>query len=131
MTELPLENRRWLTVSALLGASAVGLGAWGSHGLRHSVSPELLSVWRTGVEYQMFHTLAALAIAVGARRLERWRWTLRLWVLGIGLFSGSLYVLVLSEWRLLGVITPFGGLSLISGWLGLVFAARNRISANP
>lgn len=130
MTELPRENRRWLTLTALLGASAVALGAWGSHGLRHWVSPELVSVWRTGVDYQTFHTLAALSIAVSARSIERWRWALRLWMLGVGLFSGSLYVLVLSGWRLFGVITPFGGLSLIAGWLGLVFAARTRISAS-
>lgn len=131
MVELPLENRRWVTIVALLGASAVALGAFGSHGLRSLVSAELLAVWRTGVEYHMLHTLALLAMVVGVRSVAPWRWSLRLWTLGIVLFSGSLYVLVLSGWRLLGVITPFGGLSLIAGWLGLVFAARKRISANP
>lgn len=131
MVELPLENRRWLTIAGLLGASAVALGAFGSHGLRPLVSAELLAVWRTAVEYHMFHTLATLAIVGGVRSVTPWRWTLRLWTLGVVLFSGSLYVLVLSGWRSLGIITPFGGVSLIAGWLGLVFAARARFSANP
>lgn len=116
--------RHWRLITALSGASAVGLGAFGSHGLRHLVSTEHLAVWRTAVEYQMFHSVALLALvhsSVGPQNL----WTLRLWSLGTVLFSGSLYALVLSGNRMLGAITPLGGLCFIAGWLALAFTARS------
>lgn len=125
-------SRVWVGSSALFGLAAVGLGAFGSHGLRTIVTSDMLAVWRTGVEYQMFHTLAMLVLAlapahaVSALR----RWSLRLWAIGICLFSGSLYAMVLSGSRVLGIITPIGGLCFMAGWLLLVCAAWTRPRAS-
>ena len=99
---------------------------FGSHGLRNCVTADQLATWRTAVEYQMFHSIALLAIAVNAREQTRWRWSLRLWTSGILLFSGSLYALVLSGIRGLGMVTPVGGVCLIAGWLCLICFHRKR-----
>jgi uncharacterized membrane protein YgdD (TMEM256/DUF423 family) len=74
----------------------------------------------------MFHSIALLAIAVNAREQTRWRWSMRLWTSGILLFSGSLYALVLSGIRGLGMVTPVGGVCLIAGWLCLICFHRKR-----
>ena len=93
---------------------------FGSHGLRNCVTADQLATWRTAVEYQMFHSIALLALALNAGNLTRWGWSMRLWTGGILLFSGSLYALVLSGIRSLGIVTPIGGLCLIAGWLSLI-----------
>jgi uncharacterized membrane protein YgdD (TMEM256/DUF423 family) len=121
--------QRWQVLAALSGATAVGLGAFGSHGLRHLVAAELLQTWRTGVEYQFLHTLAILVLA-STVETDRWRWSMRLWALGILLFSGSLYALVLIGSRTVGLVTPMGGLALIAGWLVLAWVAWTRRDAN-
>lgn len=126
MPEKTIENRTWIVITSLFGASAVSLGAFGSHGLRNFVSAEALATWRIGVDYQMFHTLALLALTLGAAEPARYRWTMRSWSVGILLFSGSLYALVLSGLRTLGMITPLGGLCFIAGWLFLVWVPRQR-----
>lgn len=130
MVEQNVEHRPWTVVAALLGASAVTLGAFGSHGLRNYVSSELLTTWRTAVEYQMLHTIAMLALSVNARDPARWRWSMLLWTAGILLFSGSLYALVLSGIRRLGVVTPIGGGCFIAGWLCLICSHKRRNSAS-
>jgi uncharacterized membrane protein YgdD (TMEM256/DUF423 family) len=119
----------WQVTAALSGAAAVGLGAFGSHGLRHVVAPELLQVWRTAVEYQFIHTLAMLVLAVNATS-GSWRWVLRLWTLGMLLFSGSLYVLVLTGLRAVAFLTPIGGVALIAGWLVLAWVTWIRRDAS-
>lgn len=119
MAHPPQLTRTWLRIAAFSGASAVGLGAFGSHGLRHVVSPDLLQVWKTAVEYQLFHTLALLALSVGNAG-HKCLWPLRLWTAGIVLFSGSLYILVLTGITKLGMVTPVGGICFIAGWLALV-----------
>lgn len=129
MDTLPQSNQLWLRTAALSGAAAVGLGAFGSHGLRHSVPDALLAVWHTAVEYQFVHTLALLCLALLGNE-ARFRWTMRLWAAGILLFSGSLYALVLTGTRRLGIITPMGGLCFIAGWLVLAFTVRLRPSAH-
>lgn len=126
MLEPRVENRRWVTIAALFGASAVILGAFGTHGLRDHVPPGSLATWRVAVEYHFYHALGILALAVGRQHADDWRWSFRLWTLGILLFSGSLYALVLSGLRGLGAITPFGGLCFIAGWLFLVLHPRQR-----
>jgi uncharacterized membrane protein YgdD (TMEM256/DUF423 family) len=130
MVEQYVEHRKWRVVAALLGASAVTLGAFGSHGLRNYVSSAQLATWRTAVEYQMFQSIALLALAVNAHDLARWRWSMRLWTSGILLFSGSLYALVLSGLPGLGIVTPIGGLCFIAGWLCLVCFHARRDSAS-
>lgn len=102
------------------GAVSVLLGAFGSHGLRRRASLELIATFETGVRYQLYHSLALLILAVFPaadaslflRTLAGW-----LFILGIFLFSGSLYLLVLTGKRRLGMITPLGGLALILGWV--------------
>jgi uncharacterized membrane protein YgdD (TMEM256/DUF423 family) len=113
-------------LSALIG---VGMGAFGAHGLKSIISPEMLAVYQTGVTYQMWHALGLIGIAAihqqaPASKLLRWAgW---LMFIGILLFSGSLYLLVLLNLNWLGMITPIGGVSFLTAWLLItVFAAKN------
>jgi uncharacterized membrane protein YgdD (TMEM256/DUF423 family) len=113
-------QRRFLVAGALLGGSGVALGAFGAHGLRASLSPAALGWWETAVQYQMWHALAIVAVALlpGSARLAGW-----LFGAGTVLFSGSLYLMALTGLRALGMVTPLGGLLLILGWLALAAAA--------
>lgn len=110
------------SASALLGVAA---GAFGAHGLRARLAPEMLVVWETAVRYQLVHALALLATAWALTRwpgrpaeLAGW-----LFVAGTLLFSGSLYALSVSGQRWLGAVTPFGGLAFLAGWASLIWAA--------
>ncbi|WP_407657887.1 DUF423 domain-containing protein [Marinobacter bohaiensis] len=121
---------RWaLLLGALAALTGVMAGAFGAHGLRQSVTPRSLEVFQTGVTYQMYHALGLLAVALlGLAGLGR-RWlTLAggFFVLGIVLFSGSLYGLVLLQWTTLGPVTPIGGLCFMIGWVCLMIAAVKR-----
>lgn len=122
--------QRWaLLVAAVAGFLAVALGAFAAHGLRDVLSAEYLTVFQTGVHYQMVHALALLAVGMllqksPARSLRIAAWS---FTLGILLFSGSLYALTLSGVRSLGMITPFGGVAFLIGWASLAwFAWRSR-----
>jgi uncharacterized membrane protein YgdD (TMEM256/DUF423 family) len=108
----------WIAGGALAAGLAVGLGAFGAHGLRDKVEPRMLEVFETGVRYHMYHALALIAVGWATTRwnsawLSASGW---LFVAGIVIFSGSLYVMVLSGARWLGAITPIGGVALIAGW---------------
>jgi uncharacterized membrane protein YgdD (TMEM256/DUF423 family) len=104
-----------MKVAAILGATGVGLGAFGAHGLRTIVEdPHLLEVWETGARYHLIHAVATLALGRGHIG------TKRLWVLGVLLFSGSLYAMTLTGARWLGAVTPLGGVAFILGWLLLL-----------
>lgn len=109
--------------TGMSGFMAVALGAFGAHGLRSTVEPAMLDVWQTAVQYQMFHTLVLLFILMACSMQPRalLKWAAGLLVGGILLFSGSLYVLVLSGIKGLGVVTPFGGVLFLLGWLVLSF----------
>ena len=110
---------------SILAGIAVGLGAFGAHGLRGILSPEDLVTFETGVRYQMYHALALLGVAWAVTQWETvlLEWTGWLFVLGILVFSGSLYILVLTGQRWLGAVTPLGGLAFILGWILLASAA--------
>ncbi|WP_017938537.1 DUF423 domain-containing protein [Zestomonas thermotolerans] len=116
-----------MLLAAFFGFTAVALGAFAAHGLKGQLSAELLTVFQTGVHYQMVHALALLAVvllglhAPGRALLAAGG----LFVLGILLFSGSLYLLALTGTRALGAITPFGGVSFLGGWLSLGIAGWN------
>ncbi len=114
----------WLIVSAISGLLAVGLGAFGAHGLKGKVSASLLSAFQTGTHYQMFHTLALMGLAILLLQLTEIPKALMvaasLWVLGTCLFSGSLYALAMGGPSWLGPLTPLGGLLLMLGWLALI-----------
>ncbi len=104
---------------------AVALGAFGAHGLRQRLSPDMLAIFETGVRYHVYHALALLAVAwVADKNPESfanaagWAFTL-----GIVVFSGSLYILSISGIRWLGAVTPLGGVALLVGWALLFLAA--------
>ena len=111
--------------SAISGALAVMLGAFGAHTLKNQLEPNAIAVYQTAVEYQFYHTLALLFIGVLALRIPAnplLHWSAVLMGLGIIAFSGSLYLLAISGTRWLGAITPIGGVSFIVAWLMLVAA---------
>ncbi|WPP00199.1 DUF423 domain-containing protein [Pseudomonas sp. HR96] len=117
--------RSFLMLAAFFGFTGVGLGAFAAHGLKNRLNDEYLAVFHTGVTYQLFHTMALLAVALLAVHLpgRLMLWAGILFTLGIILFSGSLYALTLSGVSKLGIITPFGGLCFLLGWLCLGLAA--------
>lgn len=122
-----------LLLGSTLAFLGVGLGAFGAHALRARLAPEMLAVYQTGVQYQMLHALGLILIAALADRLDAAplvRLAYTLMAAGVALFSGSLYALALSGLRLLGVITPLGGLCFLSAWFLLLLAAY-RQGAGP
>lgn len=112
-------------LGSVFAGLAVALGAFGAHGLRATLSPDDLATFEVAVRYQMYHALGLLAVAWASTRWEGAGITLAGWafVVGILVFSGSLYVLVLTGVRWLGAITPIGGVAFIVGWAGLVWTA--------
>ncbi len=120
----------FLFLSAVCGVVGVAVGAFGAHGLKAILSPEMLAVYKTGVDYQMWHALALGLIAVfrqQATESELLKWAGWLMFSGIVLFSGSLYLLAVFNIKWLGMITPLGGLSFILAWLLVaVFAFQPR-----
>lgn len=107
------------------GASAVLLGAFGAHALRGVLDARGAELWHTAVNYHAWHALA-LAVAAGLGRGRSGRVAMAAFVVGIVLFSGSLYALALGAPRWVGIITPFGGLAFVAGWLALGWALRTR-----
>jgi len=118
-------DRTFLLVGAVAAFLAVTLGAFGAHGLRGRLTPEMLAVFETGVRYHMYHALAIILVAVVMGRMSGWLIQTAGWcfVAGIVLFSGSLYALALSGVTVLGAITPIGGVAFLAGWACLAFAA--------
>lgn len=120
-----MSPRSWIAAGALLAGLAVAAGAFGAHGLRARLSADMLPVFETAARYQMYHALALMAVGLIA---DRWPSPLLgtagwLFLAGIVLFSGSLYGLTLSGVRLLGAITPLGGVAFIAGWACVALAA--------
>jgi uncharacterized membrane protein YgdD (TMEM256/DUF423 family) len=121
-------DRTFLLAGAVAGLIAVGFGAFGAHGLRGRLTPEMLAVFETGVRYQMYHALALLLVAALAPRLAgtagvAYRAAGWLFVAGIALFSGSLYLLAVTGVTMLGAITPIGGVAFLAGWASLIVAS--------
>ena len=110
--------KTWWVAGALMAGLAVAMGAFGAHALKARLSPDLLQVFETGVRYQMYHGLGLLAVAVACDRWPQSNFNLVGWLMvaGIVLFSGSLYALCLTGVRMLGAITPLGGLCFLAGW---------------
>lgn len=118
-------ERTFVAIGALCGLLAVAAGAFGAHSLRERLSPDLLAVFETGARYQMYHALALLAVAWASTRWSSAWLTAGGWlfVAGIAIFSGSLYLLSLTGVRWLGAITPIGGVAFLAGWACLALAA--------
>ena len=115
----------WIVFGATYGLLGVALGAFGAHALRERLAPEMLRVWETAVQYQFWHALALLAVGALALRAPApgVAWAGGGFALGVLLFSGSLYALALSGIRVLGAITPIGGVALLVGWAALLWVA--------
>jgi len=105
------------------GFLSVALGAFGAHALKEKLTPDLLTVFETGVRYQFYHTFALLVVGWAIQKYPEPNFSIAGWcfVAGIFLFSGSLYALALSGMRWLGAVTPFGGLLFLAGWLWLAW----------
>ena len=121
----------FITLGSLCSLLGVGFGAFGAHGLKAKVSPEMLATWNTGVLYHLIHALGLILLGIlchllpGVPLVKTAGWFL---LAGIILFSGSLYVLVLSDIRALGMVTPLGGISFLIGWALLAVAAWQHAS---
>jgi uncharacterized membrane protein YgdD (TMEM256/DUF423 family) len=116
----------FLTLASLSGMLAVMLGAFGAHGLKSRLSEQSLSVFETAVQYHFYHSLALLAvglIAINQPQVALLKSSGWLFVIGIVVFSGSLYLLSMTGIRWLGAITPLGGLAFIGGWACLAAAS--------
>jgi uncharacterized membrane protein YgdD (TMEM256/DUF423 family) len=118
-------SKLFLILGGINAALVVMLGAFGAHGLKAKLTADMLAVYQTGVHYHLFHALGLLAVGLVATQIADsvWlRWSGWLMLLGIILFSGSLYVLSVSGLRWLGMVTPFGGVAFIAAWIVFVIA---------
>ncbi|MSR36339.1 MAG: DUF423 domain-containing protein [Gemmatimonadetes bacterium] len=118
-------DRTFATIGAVLGFLGVAAGAFGAHALRARLTPEDLGIFETAARYQMYHALALIGVAWAAGRWPGAAANASGWLFLAGtiVFSGSLYLLVLTGPRWLGAVTPIGGLALLGGWLALGWAA--------
>ena len=116
----------FLTIAAIFGGLSVAGGAFGAHALREKISERSLEIFDTGARYQMYHALALLLVAMLMSRLDSPPTTLLvsgwLFIIGVVIFSGSLYALSLTGIKSLGAVAPLGGLALILGWGALAVA---------
>ena len=112
-------TKTFLIIAAIFGFLGVAIGAFGAHALKDKLTPQLLETFETGVRYQMYHVFAIAVVAlasahwrIGLLNISGW-----LFVAGIIIFSGSLYILSLTGEKMWGAVTPIGGLALLAGWL--------------
>ena len=127
-----MSSGRTLATAGLLLALATIFGAFGAHALKAQLSPDRLQVYETAVHYHFFHALGLLGIGLTLRFVDApkthgpaspIRWAAMLVLVGIVLFSGSLYALTFGAPRPLGIVTPFGGVALIAGWICFAIGA--------
>ena len=118
-------ERVFVLFAALFGFLGVAAGAFGSHVLKERMSADLLQIFETAVQYQVYHALALLGVAWWITRCPSQTavWSGWLFIAGVLIFSGSLYLLTLTDTRWLGAITPIGGTALLIGWICLAIAA--------
>ena len=117
---MEMKTTNTLRISAIMGFLAVALGAFGAHGLKTTLDANgQLATWEKAAHYHLVHALALVGLAL-AGRLRIWPW--RLWFFGTTIFSGSLYILALTNVKWLGSVTPVGGVLLLAGWLGLALS---------
>lgn len=111
--------KKILTVAALSGMLAVAFGAFGAHALKGIISSEMLEVYKTGVQYQFYHTFALLVVGIlmHFNQTKVLECSAYLFGTGIILFSGSLYIMAISGIKAVGIITPFGGIAWIAAWI--------------
>lgn len=115
-------RRGWVLVAALAGLTGVALGAFGAHGLKDILNAAETTLWSKAVFYHLSHAVALLTVVLHAAGSDKSRYRHTLWgfSLGILFFSGSLYLMALTDWRWLAWLTPIGGLLFLWGWFGLM-----------
>ena len=121
-------HKNLLKTGIIFGMLSVVLGAFAAHGLKKIVSVSSLSIFETAVRYQFYHSIALIINAMMFKDFDHLKlnWAARLFIVGIFLFSGSLYLLsILSQYPIIGVITPLGGISFILGWIMLYRAVNS------
>jgi uncharacterized membrane protein YgdD (TMEM256/DUF423 family) len=120
-----MTRQKLLQVTAVLGACAVALGAFAAHGLKGLLAEnKTAEVWHTAVFYHFIHVLAMLVAALREDVFRRAAWWF--FLVGVLIFSGSLYILAITKIGWLGAVTPLGGVSLILGWLALALPLKPR-----
>ncbi len=114
-------DKKWIIIAGISGFLGVALGAFGAHGLRNILPAEMIEIYKTGVQYQLIHSVVLLALALAAgKSFEISGW---FFLAGIVLFSFSLYLYALTGTTLFAIITPFGGLCFLAGWLSVMWIA--------
>ncbi|MDP4084200.1 MAG: DUF423 domain-containing protein [Bacillota bacterium] len=116
----------FIILGAINAFLAVALGAFGAHGLADKLEPKYLDIWKTGVTYQMFHATGLLVIGLLVGKIAQsslFMWSGWLMLIGIILFSGSLYILSVTKIGILGAITPLGGLCFLASWVLVIIGA--------
>lgn len=118
-------SRTWIVVGAVLAFLAVAAGAFGAHALEDRIPRDLVRVFETGARYHLVHALALTFVGLASARWTDPLWTAAgaLFVVGVVVFSGSLYALALTGVRWLGAVTPLGGVAFLAGWLAVAAAA--------
>lgn len=125
-------HKGFLKTAFLLGALSVALGAFAAHGLKNYISSNAIATFETGVRYQFYHVFALLAVAILYKDIPAVKTAGWLFIGGIVLFSGSLYLLTAIQgmvqpgYKWIGAVTPFGGLLFIAGWLWLFVAVMRK-----
>lgn len=116
-------------LASVLLALAVAIGAFGAHGLKAHLTPDMLQTYKTGVEYHFYHALGLLLVGLLAICMPNvyLKWSAIFLTSGIVLFSGSLYLLAVTGIKWIGAITPIGGLSFIAGWISLFLAVWRKV----
>jgi uncharacterized membrane protein YgdD (TMEM256/DUF423 family) len=116
--------KKWVIIAGISGFIAVALGAFGAHGLKSQLSPEMLEIFKTGVFYHLIHSVVLLAL--GLSNSEKFNKSAIFISLGILLFSFSLYIYSVTAVKFFAFITPFGGVSLLIGWALVVYAGMKQ-----
>lgn len=124
LRNLMKDKKIWIIISAVSGFTAVVIGAFGAHGLREKLSPEMLEVYKTGILYQFFHTIVLLILSL--TNIIKGRITSIFFLAGIILFSFSLYIYSTSGNQFFAMITPLGGVCFLIGWFWLIVEVIRR-----
>ncbi len=115
----------WIVFGSIMAGLSVVMGAFGAHGLRDRLAPEMLQIYEIGARYQMYHALALIAVGLVQIKIDHPMLNIAGWcfVIGTVIFSGTLYALAITGQRWLGMITPVGGAIFILGWAAMAYAA--------
>ncbi|MGO4547010.1 DUF423 domain-containing protein [Paenibacillus sp. 2TAB23] len=120
---------KYFAIGALNAAIAIALGAFGAHGLEQKLTEHYLEIFETGVRYHMYNALGLMLIALFAKQIAAGKLVLnggRLILTGMIIFSGSLYILALTSFSKLGMVTPLGGVAILAGWTCVIIAAMKK-----